>query len=64
MALNNRFVYFPGGEEENAANAAPDNENESTQSEQKPGLLQKIKQALQDWSNDDERQTQEDDTRV
>lgn len=67
IQLKNKFIYNPGGE--NEGNASP-NEREvkkdSTEEVSKPkdekSVVDKIKDALQDWSNDDKRETEFDDT--
>jgi hypothetical protein len=70
IAVKNNFLYSPGGENEGAA--VPE-ENEKT-NEPLPGkpeeethhkpLGEKIKEALQDWSNKDKADQDFDDTRV
>jgi len=67
-----KFVYSPGGENESgtsnvddsseAKKIEPETKEEAT-GEEKP-ILEKIKEALQDWSNKDEADQEFDDTRV
>jgi hypothetical protein len=69
-----KFIYHPGGTDE-SGNAAPDNsgnqqptdashpEKKEDGKEQKT-VIQKIKEALQDWSDKDEQDQEFDDTRV
>lgn len=68
MNLISAKMYFPGESENSAAeNELPQSaENESEKPvEKKPlTLLQKIRQALQDWSNADYEQSLIDDTKV
>ena len=64
------FFFSPGDKEEKGATeptppATPANEAPKHE-EDKGGIpfIKKIKEALQEWSNDDEAQTEFDDTRV
>ena len=68
------FFHYPGGENENAASTSFSTENQHTsnspndesnpdQKEHKT-VIEKIKEALQDWSDKDERDQAFDDTRV
>ncbi len=64
------FLRSPGGEHEGSS--TPANENNEVDktwvekpAEQKPkGFFSKIKEALRDWSNQDQADQQFDDTRV
>lgn len=68
--LKNMFIYSPGGENENNGSDTKSNESNSADSTQdkdkkkEKGFLDKVKEALQDWSNTDQEQTDFDDTRV
>ena len=63
----NLFFYNPGGENDNDGIGANINDESKTagrissETKEKPSLLKKIKDALQDWSNDDQREQQIDD---
>lgn len=67
----NLFMYIPGGENEESGFVSNVNESDETDNasssdtlnKEKPSLLEKIKDALQDWSNDDQREQQIDDSR-
>ena len=76
--VKNPFIYIPGGENENGGAASDDKneqekekietpdvkeETEEETEEEKP-LGEKIKEALQDWSNKDQADQDFDDTRV
>ena len=59
------FMYSPGGE--NESNTTPNNDDKKDKAEQTPkpkteekSILKKIKDALQDWSNDDKREQEFD----
>lgn len=62
------FMYCPGGENEGGG-TAPENEevkagDEQTDTSDKPkhkGFIEKVKDALKDWSNDDQREQDIDD---
>ncbi|MEO5890775.1 MAG: hypothetical protein ABIQ31_11005 [Ferruginibacter sp.] len=71
MTYLNKFIYNPGGENE-AGSAGSNNAEEPKENvadtaggitEEKP-IIEKIKEALQDWSNKDEADQEFDDTRV
>jgi len=74
MKLFNTFNYNPGGEQENGAAASPNDENqkdslppipEKEEAGKEPmPIIEKIKEALQDWSNKDESDLEDDDTKV
>jgi len=67
------FLYTPGGENESGTSQSDNNEDKKENSplsseinkdnEEKP-VSEKIKEALQDWSNKDEADQEFDDTRV
>ena len=57
----NHFIYSPGGEDESST--TPNNNEEKKDDAEKAAkpkeeksFLKKIKDALQDWSNDDKRE--------
>jgi hypothetical protein len=64
------FMRSPGGENEGNTNASNNNsdaeklENETKLKEGEKGFFGKIKDALRDWSADDQAQQEFDDTRV
>ena len=67
-----QITYSPGGENTNTGgtfskdNEPKDNSKHDTEKkeEEKPTLLKKIKNALKDWAEDDQRDLNYDDTRV
>lgn len=69
IQVKNHFIYNPGGENEGSATPI-DNEHEkdsehvedAAKPNEEESLVDKIKDALQDWSNDDKRETDFDDT--
>ncbi|MDN3656838.1 hypothetical protein QWZ08_14420 [Ferruginibacter paludis] len=74
MIQPQKFIYDPGGADE-SGNVAPDSsDNQKTADVQHPEkkeegkehktVIQKIKDALQDWSDKDEQDQEFDDTRV
>ena len=75
MLYFNTFIYNPGDQNEVAGgsasdakenlkdSSAPDAENIPEKKEHKT-VMEKIKEALQDWSDKDERDQEFDDTRV
>ena len=72
MNTLNKFIYYPGGENENGSTPAssdasneiiPDDIDKVEVKEHKT-VIEKIKEALHDWSNKDERDQEFDDTRV
>jgi len=74
MILFNTLIYSPGGEHENGTAATPNDENQKDSSlpipekeepvkESKP-IIETIREALQDWSNKDESDLEDDDTKV
>ncbi|MEJ7586364.1 MAG: hypothetical protein WKI04_02260 [Ferruginibacter sp.] len=69
MTYLNKLFLSPGGETE-GGNINPDNEENNVipvlqedDQKDKP-IIEKIKEALQDWSNKDEQDQEFDDTRV
>ena len=66
------FIYHPGGDRDAAGpKDKPENTNEETPStstdkdaDKHEGVIDKIKHALQDWSNKDQADQNFDDTRV
>ncbi len=72
MKITTNFIYYPGGENESKAantdqNAAVNpekNPSEKIENEEHKSIAEKIKEALQDWSNKDELDQEFDDTRV
>jgi hypothetical protein len=70
MTYLENFMHHPGGENERGGGGKSETSNQNTptpsadeKKESKP-ILEKIKEALQDWSNKDEADLQFDDTRV
>jgi hypothetical protein len=70
MSYLTKFIYGPGGEDDgvNSGTAKPADQKEvdpktGETEEQKP-IIDKIKDALQDWANKDEADQEFDDTRV
>lgn len=69
-----KFIYSPGGENESSNNTSNSNEDQKGSSPQTPEnkeegkehktVIQKLKEALKDWSNKDERDQEFDDTKV
>lgn len=67
-------MYHPGGENESGHTAADDNEDKKDSSvpasenkeagKEHKTVIEKIKDALHDWSNKDEQDQEFDDTRV
>ena len=67
IQIKNQFIYNPGGENEGSAKpndsqAKKDGEEEVIKPNDEKTVVDKIKDALQDWSNDDKRETDFDDT--
>ena len=70
----NTFNYSPGGEHENGTAATPNDDNQKDSSspipeKEEPGeepkpMIETIREALQDWSNKDQRDLDDDDTKV
>jgi hypothetical protein len=67
IQVKNHFIYNPGGV--NEGSTAPldnehkkDNAEDTAKPKEEESLVDKIKDALQDWSNDDKRETEFDDT--
>ena len=66
------FLYSPGGEKESGNSDAVKKEEKNQSSENKPenkeeeskSIIKKIKDALQDWSTEDQAEQDFDDTRV
>jgi len=66
--------YWPGGEHENSNTSPRMNEDQKDSASAIPeikeagvehkSVIEKIKDALQDWSNKDERDLEDDDTKV
>ena len=70
ITIRHHFLYSPGGENEggsipdqNEKTTEPVPVNNDEEKHQKP-LGEKIKEALQDWSNKDQADQDFDDTRV
>ncbi len=74
MTYLKQFIYTPGGENESGNNTSKNTEDQKDNNE-KPSeskeegkehktVMEKIKEALHDWSNKDERDQEFDDTRV
>ncbi|MDB5278780.1 MAG: hypothetical protein JWR61_3735 [Ferruginibacter sp.] len=69
-----KFIYHPGGTDESGSVAPGSNDNQKATDAQHPEkkeegkehktVIQKIKDALQDWSDKDEQDQEFDDTRV
>ncbi|MEO7767854.1 MAG: hypothetical protein ABIS01_10520 [Ferruginibacter sp.] len=75
IPINNHFLYHPGGENESGSapldsessqkeNAGETPENIDEEIKDPKTIVEKIREALQDWSNKDEQDTEFDDTRV
>lgn len=69
----NNFIYSPGGENENGTANSSDSQNQKDSSSlpekdesgnDHKSIVDKIKDALQDWSNKDESDQEDDDTKV
>lgn len=70
----NNFNYSPGGEHENGTAASPNNDNQKDssppipekeeQGEEPKPIIDTIREALQDWSNKDQSDLEDDDTKV
>lgn len=62
----NHFMYFPGGDDEPLASsdAEGSGQSENEKAKEPKGFFQKIKDALQDWSNKDQEDQDFDDTKV
>ena len=63
------FMYCPGGENEGGGTAsdnesakAADQQPEATDKPKEKGFIDKVKDALREWSNDDQQDQQIDDT--
>ena len=58
IQVKTHFIYSPGDENENGNNSADkkDDSEEPAKPKEKKSFLKKIKDALQDWSNDDKRE--------
>ena len=72
MMYLNKFIFHPGGENDGIAadNSSPEKDSnelnpigEEVHKEHKT-IIEKIKDALHDWSNKDDLDTRIDDTRV
>lgn len=72
MNIFNKLMYHPGGENESGTGNSsveaqndliPDGVNKAEVKEHKT-IMEKIKEALHDWSNKDEQDQAFDDTRV
>ncbi|MGG9972014.1 hypothetical protein ACQ33O_09500 [Ferruginibacter sp. SUN002] len=72
MQTNNHFIYYPGGGNEGNANTQTTDKikeeldpNSTNKKEKEPSsFIKKIKDALRDWAEDDQRDLDFDDTRV
>lgn len=69
ISIKNQFVYSPDGDNTSADIPVDNNEKapvveDKKQPKKSKSLLQKIKEALQDWSNSDQRDLEYDDTKV
>lgn len=70
--VKNYFIHSPGGENESSNKLTEIENDKSNKTEENPSdkkeehkpLVKKIKEALQEWSNDDQRDLEFDDTRV
>lgn len=72
--IKNIFLYSPGGGEESGSDTSVDKDllkettadgaKENLPEEEDKSLGEKIKEALQDWSNKDQQDQDFDDTRV
>ncbi len=66
-----KIIYSPGGENESGNNASEKKEDQQEDVQKTPvnkeehkTVVQKIKDALRDWSNKDEADQEYDDTKV
>lgn len=66
-----KIIYSPGGENESGNNASDNKEDQQEDAQKTPvnkeehkTVVQKIKDALRDWSNKDEADQEYDDTKV
>ncbi|CAN5638409.1 hypothetical protein BH11BAC5_BH11BAC5_02010 [soil metagenome] len=62
LQVKNHFIYNPGGENEGCTSPIDnedkkDSADEATKPKEEKSFLKKIKDALQDWSNDDKRES-------
>ena len=74
MIYLKNFIYSPGGENESGNTTSKSNEDQKDSSGQTPeskgkgkehkSVVQKIKEALRDWSNKDKSDQEFDDTKV
>jgi len=72
ISTNQHFMYSPGGENEVGGNIPKQNQDEKENVEnisdnnekEKNTIVDKIKDALQDWSNDDKADEDFDNTQV
>ena len=74
MTYTQNFMYYPGGEHESDNTASQNPADKEADSSKNPedkktekghkSVVEKIKDALQDWSNKDESDLEYDDTRV
>jgi len=70
MKILNKFMYNPGGENETGSTSSENNKKEENiphnpdKKKEHKSLIDKIKEALHNWSNKDQQDQQFDDTRV
>ncbi|CAN5534989.1 hypothetical protein BH11BAC3_BH11BAC3_18070 [soil metagenome] len=70
MTYLNKLLYAPGGEQESGTGSPKNEDDKQDKSKETPGhedhktLGEKVKEALQDWSNKDQQDLDFDDTRV
>ncbi len=58
IQVKKHFIYSPGGENE-TGNITPDKNDDNEEAgkpKEEKSFIKKIKDALQDWSNDDKRE--------
>ncbi|MEO6228989.1 MAG: hypothetical protein ABJB11_09765 [Ferruginibacter sp.] len=70
MTYLNKLLYAPGGAQEGGANTPKNEDDQQDKLKENPDhedhktLGEKVKEALQDWSNKDQQDLDFDDTRV
>lgn len=66
--MKNIFQFFPGENEPKNSDEPKSNEEQSEissdETSSEPGFFDKVKKALQEWSNDDAKDVEYDDSHV
>ncbi|WP_301923075.1 hypothetical protein [Ferruginibacter sp.] len=62
IQVKNHFIYNPGGENEGSTTPIDDkdkkdSDDDAAKPKEEKSIVKKIKDALQDWSNDDKRES-------